>query len=122
MTATPSPAPSTSPPRKRQSASSAAAPTPVVAPAVPADHVFGNVITAQRDTATVMEQALRSQLTAREGQYERDMARLQAEFWADEASLRDQINTQALIIEASDAALATLKGSNVVALRSEEAA
>ena len=117
MTAKPAAAPNAPPPRKRQPAATAGSPTPVVAPAPPADQVFGNLIIAQRDTATVMEQALRSQLAAREGQYERDMARLQAEFKADQGSLRDQINTQELIIEAADAALATLSGGNVVPLR-----
>lgn len=118
MTAKPAEATNTPPPRKRQPATTAAVPVPVTAPAVPADQVFGNVVTAERDTATVLEQALRSQLAAREGQYDRDMARLQAEFKADRRSLEEQINQQAIIIEAADAALATLKGSNVVPLRS----
>lgn len=86
-------------------------PEPVTAPAVPADEAFGNVIMAQRDTAVNEQQALQSQLVGREGQYERDMARLQAQFAVDRASLDEQIMRQGKIIAASDAALMALKGN-----------
>ncbi|UJW87913.1 hypothetical protein [Devosia sp. SL43] len=96
----------------------------VTQPAIPADIAFGNIITAQRDSATVNEQALRSQLAAREGQYERDMARLQAEFKVDRTSLEEQINQQSNIITAADAALSSLLAAeadetNVVAMAAE---
>lgn len=108
----------TPPTRKRQPPATPAAAMQVTQPAVAADQVFGNVITAQRDTASVLEQALRSQLTAREGQYERDMIRLQAEFNDDASSLAAQIAHQANIINAADAALDSLKATNVVPMRS----
>jgi len=109
----------TPPARKRQPAAIPAAAMQVTQPAVPADQVFGNVISAERDTASALEQALRSQLTAREGQYERDMLRLSAEFQADAGSLAEQIAHQANIINAADAALDSLRGTNVVPMRSE---
>jgi hypothetical protein len=97
-------------------------PPPVTAPAVPADEAFGNVIIANRDTAIVEVQALQSQLAARNGQYERDLARLKAEHDADVKSLADQIGRQERIIAASDAAIEALHGDNVVPLRNGEAA
>lgn len=91
---------------------------PVTEPAIPADEAFGNVITAKRDTAVVEEQALHSQLAARNGQFERDLARLKAEHDADVKSLAEQIGRQVRIITASDAALESLKAaSNVVDLK-----
>ena len=103
----------TRPPRK---------PKEVTAPAVPADEAFGNVIIANRDTAIVEVQALQSQLAARNGQYERDLARLKAEHDTDVKSLADQIGRQERIIAASDAAIEALHGDNVVPLRTGEAA
>lgn len=103
----------TRPPRK---------PKEVTAPAVPADEAFGNVIIANRDTAIVEVQALQSQLAARNGQYERDLARLKAEHDTDVKSLADQIGRQERIIAASDAAIGALHGDNVVPLRAGEAA
>ena len=94
----------------------------VVAPALPADEAFGNVITARRDTAVVDMQALQSHLAARNGQYERDLARLEAEWKKDADSLAEQIRQQGSIINAADAALdrltAALAPSNVVPLTS----
>lgn len=93
----------------------------VTAPAVPADEAFGNVITANRDTAVVEAQALRSQLVARDGQYERDLARLKAAYDTDARSLNEQIERQERIITASDAAIEALHGDNVVPLRQDVA-
>lgn len=95
--------------------------TEVTAPVVPADEAFGNVITAKRDSAVVEMQALQSQLAARNGQHERDLARLEAEWAADAASLTEQISRQRNILDAADAALESLKGkpSNVVAMAAE---
>ena len=97
-------------------------PVAVSEPAVPADEAFGNVVTAKRDTAVVEMQALQSQLAARNGQFERDMARLQAEHDADAKSLADQIGRQGRIIDAADAALEslTLAASNVVPLKAAQ--
>lgn len=83
-------------------------PVEVVAPAIPADAAFGNVINAARDAAVIQEQALASQRAARIGQHERDLARLHAAFDVDLASLDDQLNRQVHIINAADAALASL--------------
>ena len=88
-------------------------PAPITAPAVPADEAFGNVIMAQRDTAVNEQQALQSQLVGREGQYERDMARLQAQFTVDRASLDEQIMRQGKIIAAAERA-AKLKAGRLV--------
>lgn len=95
-------------------------PVTVTEPAVPADEAFGNVIIAKRDTAVVEMQALQSQLAARNGQYERDLARLNAEHDTDVKSLAEQIGRQGRIIGAADAALESLKAeaSNVVPLKS----
>ena len=92
----------------------------ITEPALPADEAFGNVITARRDTAVVDMQALQSQLAARNGQYERDLARLEAEWKRDADSLTEQIGRQGNIISAADAAIEALtKGAptNVVPLR-----
>lgn len=93
----------------------------VTTPVIPADEAFGNVIIAKRDTAVVEMQALQSQLAARNGQYERDLARLEAEWTQDAASLAEQIGRQGKILAAADAALESLKGnsSNVVAMAAE---
>lgn len=91
----------------------------VTEPALAADEAFGNVVTARRDTAVVEMQALQSHLAARNGQYERDLARLEAEWLQDAASLSQQIGHQGNVIHAADAALEALKaGSNVVPLKS----
>lgn len=97
-------------------------PTEVTAPAVPVDEAFGNVIIARLDTAVVEMQALQSQLAARNGQYERDMARLEAEYKADADSLAEQIGRQGRIMQAAEAALESLKGkpSNVVQMNAAE--
>lgn len=91
----------------------------VVQPALPPDEAFGNVITARRDTAVVDMQALQSQMAARNGQYERDLARLEAEWKRDADSLTVQIAMQGNIIHAADAALEALQkgASNVVPLK-----
>lgn len=91
----------------------------VVQPALPPDEAFGNVITARRDTAVVDMQALQSQMAARNGQYERDLARLEAEWKRDADSLTVQIAMQDNIIHAADAALEALQkgASNVVPLK-----
>lgn len=115
--ATPAVAPKGQPPRKRQPATIPDAAITVTAPAVPADQVFCNVVNAQRDSAMVLEQALRSQLAAREGQYERDLARLCAEYAIDVGSLNEQIGQQVAVIGAADAALESLQGDKVVQLR-----
>lgn len=94
-------------------------PLVVTEPALPADEAFGNVVTARRDTAVVDMQALQSQLTARQGQYERDLARLAAEYNKDACSLTEQIGRQGNIIHAADAALDALKTGNVVKLAAE---
>ena len=98
-------------------------PVEVVAPAIPADEAFGNIINAQRDTAVVEDQALASQRAARIGQHERDLARLHAAFDVDLASLDDQLNRQVNIITAADAALMALteasQPSNVVKIAAE---
>src|SRR5690554_2387582 len=93
----------------------------VVAPALAADEAFGNVINARRDTAIVEMQALQSQLAARNGQYERDLARLEAEWKKDADSLATQIGHQGRILDAADAALESLKASpsNVVPMAAE---
>lgn len=93
----------------------------VTAPALPADEAFGNVIIARRDTAVVEMQALQSQLAARNGQYERDLARLEAEYQLDAKSLSEQIGRQRRIHDAADAALESLKAdeSNVVSMAAE---
>lgn len=90
----------------------------VTEPALPADEAFGNVVTARRDTAVVEMQALQSNLAARNGQYERDLARLEAEWSRDAASLADQIGRQGNIINAADACLEKLTSGNVVAINS----
>lgn len=92
-------------------------PVEVTAPALPADEAFGNVIIARRDTAVVEMQALQSQLAARNGQYERDLARLEAEWATDAASLSEQIGRQGNIIHAADAAVEALHKGNVVPLK-----
>ncbi len=99
-------------------------PVEVTAPALAADQAFGNVVTARRDTAVVEMQALQSNLAARNGQYERDLARLEAEWLTDAASLSEQIGGQGNIIHAADAAIEALKSgaSNVVPLKAAEAA
>lgn len=94
--------------------------TEVTAPAVPADEAFGNVIIARRDAAVVEVQALQSQLAARNGQFERDLARLEAEYKADQKSLSEQIGKQDRILASADAALEALKASNVVPLKAAE--
>lgn len=95
-------------------------PVEVTQPAIPADEAFGNIIIAKRDTAVVEEQALQSQMAARNGQYERDKARLEAEWSTDMSSLAEQIGRQHRILIASDAALESLKGqSNVVKMAAE---
>ncbi|WDR03650.1 hypothetical protein PSQ19_06150 [Devosia algicola] len=91
----------------------------VAAPVVPADEAFGNVLIAQRDTAVCDEQALRSQLTARDGKYERDDARLKAEYFAESTALHEQIARQVKIIEATDAALKALGGGVADELQTE---
>lgn len=94
----------------------------VTAPVIPADEAFGNVITATRDAAVVEAQKLESQRAARQGQYDRDRARLDAAWNADAASLEKQIGHQLNIQEGCDAALGALKAaaaSNVVALAAE---
>lgn len=96
-------------------------PQPVVQPAVPADEAFGNTIVAARDTAVVEMQKLQSQLAARNGQFERDLARLQADHDADVKSLADQIGRQGRIQEAADAALLALTQDNVVPLKARAA-
>lgn len=101
-------------------AKTAPKPEPVTAPAIPADEAFGNIVTAERDTAVVEMQALQSQLAARNGQYERDLARLEAEYNQDALSLTQQIGRQGNIIHAADFALEALKRdtpANVVPLR-----
>lgn len=98
-----------------------APPETVTAPVIPANEAFGNVITAARDAAVVEAQKLESQRAARQGQYERDRARLDAEWQLDSESLDDQIGRQLMIQEACDAALPSLvepnAGANVVPLR-----
>lgn len=92
----------------------------VTEPALPSDEAFGNVVTARRDTAVVEMQALQSHLAARNGQYERDLARLEAEWLKDAASLSEQIGRQGNIINAADACIAALTSGNVVALKAAE--
>lgn len=94
-------------------------PLVVTEPALPADEAFGNVVTARRDTAVVDMQALQSQRAARNGQYERDLARLEAEWKRDADSLAEQIGRQENIIHAADAALDALKTGNVAKLAAE---
>lgn len=95
---------------------------PITAPAIPADEAFGNIVTAERDTAVVEMQALQSQYAARNGQYERDLARLEAEWKRDADCLTEQIGRQGNIIHAADLALEALKRdtpSNIVAMAAE---
>ncbi len=95
--------------------------TEVTTPAIPADEAFANVIAAERDAAFMDAQALETQRVAREGRFNRDLARLDAAFKADLASLDMQIATQRRKIVAADAALESLKGqtSNVVPMAAE---
>lgn len=96
-------------------------PVEVTAPAIPADEAFANIINAERDTALTDESALQSLRVARDGQYDRDRARLDAAHDADIASLDEQIAGKINIVAAADAALVSLKGaSNVVALKAAE--
>jgi hypothetical protein len=93
----------------------------VSAPAIPADEAFANVIAAERDAAFMDAQALETQKIAREGVFNRELARLDAEFKAEMASIDGQIATHRRKIIAADAALESLKGepSNVVAMAAE---
>lgn len=93
----------------------------VTAPVIPADEAFANVIAAERDAAFMDAQALETQKIAREGVFNRELARLDAEFKADMASLDEQIGTQRRKINAADAALESLKAgeSNVVPMAAE---
>jgi hypothetical protein len=95
--------------------------TEVTAPAIPADEAFANVIAAERDAAFMNAQALETQKIAREGIFNRELARLDAEFKAEMASLDAQIETHRRKINAADAALESLAGhpSNVVAMAAE---
>mgnify|MGYP001351523310 CR=1 FL=1 len=100
---------------------SRAKPTEVTAPAIPADEAFANVIAAERDAAFMDAQALETQKVAREGRFNRDLARLDAAFKADMASLDGQIATLRRKIVAADVALESLKGepSNVASMAAE---
>lgn len=84
---------------------------PVTQAALPADERFGNLLIAERDTAVVELHALQSQLAARNGKYERDMERLNAEHKADVDSLNEQIAQNENISKAADMAINAIKAA-----------
>lgn len=97
--------------------------TPVNSPAIRADEAFGNEAIARRDQAVIEEQAARNNLSSRTAKYERDLARLNADFASDEAALTGVIDQNVRVQKMADSALAAAADDdNVVPIRAVEKA
>lgn len=93
----------------------------VTAPVIPADVAFGNAITSMRDAADAEQGRLQNERNGREAFFDREIARMVAEWDAERTSLDRQIAAQGAVLDGCDAALESLKpaGSNVVAIAAE---